>query len=78
MKDCFNISKDSLTPNELMRAMLLSEVDLLWNGGIGTYVKASDERHPEVGDRANGAQLWWKPDWRSPQNYPGSGTFMRR
>jgi len=55
MKDCFNIRRDSLTPNELMKAMLLSDVDLLWNGGIGTYVKASSERDGEVGDRANDA-----------------------
>ena len=35
--------------------MLRAPVDLLWNGGIGTYVKAQDERHAEVGDRANDA-----------------------
>ncbi len=43
------------TPNEIVRAILLMPVDLLWNGGIGTYVKASDESHNEVGDRANDA-----------------------
>jgi glutamate dehydrogenase len=43
----------ALTPNELVSAMLRAPVDLLWNGGIGTYVKASDERHADVGDRAN-------------------------
>ncbi len=45
----------SLTPAELMRAILLAEVDLLWNGGIGTYVKAATETHAEVGDKANDA-----------------------
>jgi len=55
MKACFGIRKDSLTPNELMRAMVMADVDLLWNGGIGTYVKASSERDAEVGDRANDA-----------------------
>jgi len=45
----------SLTPAELMRAILLAEVDLLWNGGIGTYVKASAETHAEAGDKANDA-----------------------
>jgi glutamate dehydrogenase len=45
----------SVAPNELIRAILLLPVDLLWNGGIGTYVKASDERNAEVGDRANDA-----------------------
>jgi glutamate dehydrogenase len=42
-----------LTPAELIRAILLAPVDLLWNGGIGTYVKAATESHPEVGDKAN-------------------------
>ncbi|HYL03363.1 MAG TPA: NAD-glutamate dehydrogenase [Steroidobacteraceae bacterium] len=40
-------------PNEIVRAILALPVDLLWNGGIGTYVKASDETHAEVGDRGN-------------------------
>jgi len=41
--------------NEVIRAILTLPVDLLWNGGIGTYVKASDERNAEVGDRTNDA-----------------------
>ncbi len=45
----------SLTPNELLRAILAAPVDLLWNGGIGTYVKATAESNAEVGDRANDA-----------------------
>ncbi|GAA0605425.1 NAD-glutamate dehydrogenase [Sporichthya brevicatena] len=45
----------AMTPNDLLRAILLAEVDLLWNGGIGTYVKASTETHAEVGDKANDA-----------------------
>ncbi len=45
--------KASLTPNDLIKMLLQMEVDLIWNGGIGTYVKASDETHAEVGDRAN-------------------------
>ncbi len=44
-----------MTPNELIRAILQAPVDLLWNGGIGTYVKAKDERNAEVGDKANDA-----------------------
>ncbi|HET7757551.1 MAG TPA: NAD-glutamate dehydrogenase [Steroidobacteraceae bacterium] len=40
-------------PNEIIRAILRTPVDLLWNGGIGTYVKASDETNAEVGDRGN-------------------------
>ena len=46
---------DRLTPAELMRAILTAPVDLLWNGGIGTYVKASAETNAEVGDKANDA-----------------------
>ncbi|HMK86571.1 MAG TPA: NAD-glutamate dehydrogenase [Steroidobacteraceae bacterium] len=41
------------TPNEVIKAILKSRVDLLWNGGIGTYVKASSESHLDVGDRSN-------------------------
>ncbi|MCX2970822.1 MULTISPECIES: NAD-glutamate dehydrogenase [Streptomyces] len=44
-----------LTPPELMQAILRAPVDLLWNGGIGTYVKASTESHADVGDKANDA-----------------------
>jgi len=42
-----------MTPNALISALLRARVDLLWNGGIGTYVKASRESHADVGDRAN-------------------------
>ena len=45
----------SVTGHELVRAILAMPVDLLWNGGIGTYVKSSRETHAEVGDRANDA-----------------------
>jgi glutamate dehydrogenase len=44
-----------MTPAELMRAILVAPVDLLWNGGIGTYVKASTETHAEAGDKSNDA-----------------------
>jgi glutamate dehydrogenase len=44
-----------MTPAELMKAILRAPVDLLWNGGIGTYVKASTESHADVGDKANDA-----------------------
>jgi glutamate dehydrogenase len=42
-------------PTELLRVILKAPVDLLWNGGIGTYIKAGSESHAEVGDRANDA-----------------------
>lgn len=53
MKKCFDIVDDQLTPNELIHALLKAPVDLVWNGGIGTYVKASIESHADVGDKAN-------------------------
>ena len=44
---------ERLTPQELMRSVLSAPVDLFWNGGIGTYVKASTESHADVGDKGN-------------------------
>ncbi|QAX81952.1 NAD-glutamate dehydrogenase [Candidatus Pseudomonas adelgestsugas] len=55
MKERFDILDDKLTPTELLNALLRAPVDLLWNGGIGTYVKASTESHADVGDKANDA-----------------------
>ncbi len=46
---------DRVTPNELIRALLLMDAELLWFGGIGTYVKCSHESNADVGDRANDA-----------------------
>ncbi len=47
--------KQSLAPNDLIQMILKMNVDLLWNGGIGTYVKATKETSVDVGDRANDA-----------------------
>ena len=44
-----------LSPQELMKAILTAPVDLFWNGGIGTYVKASSQTSAEVGDKSNDA-----------------------
>jgi len=48
-----HIDVTTMTPNELIHHILKAPADLLWNGGIGTYVKASDESDEAVGDRAN-------------------------
>jgi glutamate dehydrogenase len=48
-------SVEVMTPAELLKAILKAPVDLLWNGGIGTYVKAEAESNAEVGDKANDA-----------------------
>ena len=53
IKQRFDINEDKLSPNDLISALLKAPVDLLWNGGIGTYVKSSLENHADVGDKAN-------------------------
>ncbi|HVW68961.1 MAG TPA: NAD-glutamate dehydrogenase domain-containing protein, partial [Steroidobacteraceae bacterium] len=50
-----HIDATAATPAEIIRAILRMPVDLLWNGGIGTYVKSSHETNAEIGDRANDA-----------------------
>ncbi|PMH46498.1 NAD-glutamate dehydrogenase [Vibrio sp. 10N.286.49.B3] len=53
IQSMLGIKKSAMAPNDLIKAILLMEVDLLWNGGIGTYVKSTSESHVDVGDRAN-------------------------
>ncbi|WP_199029224.1 NAD-glutamate dehydrogenase [Ralstonia sp. ASV6] len=48
-----DVTATEMAPNDLLHAILKAPVDLLYNGGIGTYVKASSETHAQVGDRAN-------------------------
>ena len=55
MKTLTGLSRDEITPDELIHALLKSECDLLWFGGIGTYIKASHETHAAAGDRINDA-----------------------
>lgn len=55
VKRALFIDADQLTPNDLIKALLCSRVDLIWNGGIGTYVKSVSESDADVGDRANDA-----------------------
>ncbi len=55
IRERFGIAAERMTPAELIRTLLEAEVDLLWFGGIGTYVKAARESHADVGDRANDA-----------------------
>ncbi|WP_198034092.1 NAD-glutamate dehydrogenase [Acidihalobacter ferrooxydans] len=49
------VDTQRMTPPELIRAVLMAPVDLLWNGGIGTYVKAHTENNQDIGDRSNDA-----------------------
>ncbi|GAA3921296.1 NAD-glutamate dehydrogenase [Litoribacillus peritrichatus] len=53
MKAIFDIEADRLAPNDLIKHILKARVDLIWNGGIGTYVKSTEETDAQVGDRAN-------------------------
>lgn len=53
VQDILGLSKNKLTPNELIQGILRAPVDLLWNGGIGTFVRAASENNAGVGDRAN-------------------------
>ncbi|MEC8826639.1 MAG: NAD-glutamate dehydrogenase [Verrucomicrobiota bacterium] len=53
IRERFEIEAESLTPGELITVLLKANVDLLWNGGIGTFVKAESESHEEVGDKTN-------------------------
>ncbi len=55
VKQVLGITADALTPTELVNAILKAPVDLIYNGGIGTYVKAARESHAQAGDRANDA-----------------------
>jgi glutamate dehydrogenase len=51
----FDIQEKTLQPNEFIKKILTAKFDLLWNGGIGTFVKASTESHVDVGDKSNDA-----------------------
>ena len=64
IKKRLDLKADSLTPAELIKALLRASVDLLWFGGIGTYVKASDEVHADTGDRSNDSLRIDAPDLR--------------
>ncbi len=55
MKALFNIREDKLVPSELVRYILKAPVDLIWFGGIGTFIKSTGETNAEVGDHANDA-----------------------
>ncbi|WP_210395206.1 NAD-glutamate dehydrogenase [Motiliproteus sediminis] len=55
MQRRFGLQAKQMAPTELIHALLQAPVDLLWNGGIGTYVKSGAETHVDVGDKANDA-----------------------
>lgn len=53
IRELFEIEETKLHPNELIKRILKSNYDLLWNGGIGTYIKSSTETNSDVGDKSN-------------------------
>jgi glutamate dehydrogenase len=55
IRELLGVKEESVPPNRLVRALLTHRSDLLWFGGIGTFVKASDESDARAGDRANDA-----------------------
>ncbi len=55
VQEMIGVKAKAMTPNELIHMLLKAEVDLLWNGGIGTYIKASTETHADAQDKANDA-----------------------
>ncbi len=55
IKSLLDLTQDFIVPNDLIRAILKAPVDLLWNGGIGTFIKATHELHTQAGDRGNDA-----------------------
>ena len=55
LREWLGVEEEGMAPNELIRHLLKAPVDLLWNGGIGTYVKARAESKADVRDRANDA-----------------------
>lgn len=55
VQEMLGLYQEIVSSDELLRAILKSKVDLLWNGGIGTYVKAASESNERVGDKANDA-----------------------
>jgi glutamate dehydrogenase len=55
VREWLGVEAEQMTPNALIRELLKAPVDLLWNGGIGTYIKSMSESHADVGDLANNA-----------------------
>ncbi len=55
IKKRFDLDKDKVTPNDLIQAILKARTDLIWFGGIGTYIKSSKQSHADADDKANDA-----------------------
>jgi glutamate dehydrogenase len=76
IKALLDLSADRATPQEIMQAILRARADLLWFGGIGTFVRASDEADDKVGDRANDAIRITAAELRVPVVGEGANLGM--
>ncbi|MBS0243535.1 MAG: NAD-glutamate dehydrogenase, partial [Proteobacteria bacterium] len=76
VKSALGLTADELSPADLMRAILSADVDLLWFGGIGTYVRASAETDADAGDRANDAVRITAADLRAKVVGEGANLGM--
>jgi len=65
IKKRLDITQDKVTPNELIRALITARTDLLWFGGIGTYIKSSKETHADAGDKSTDALRVDAPEVRA-------------
>ena len=77
MRELLGLDTASATPLDVIRAMLIMPVDLLWNGGIGTYVKGTSESHAQIGDRTNDA-LRVNGAERTPRSWAKAATWVCR
>src|SRR6202000_1353729 len=55
IKKCFGLTQDNVTPDELMRAIIKADVELIWFGGIGTFIKSSKQSNADADDKSNDA-----------------------
>lgn len=55
IKKCFGMDSEQVTPDELIRAILKADVEMIWFGGIGTFLKSSKQSHAEADDKTNDA-----------------------
>lgn len=76
IKQALDTQKDTMVPNELIRAILKAPVDLIWNGGIGTFVKSTQETHADAGDRTNDAIRLDAPELRARAIAEGGNLGM--
>ncbi len=76
VKALTGLTEDAVTPDQLMKALLGADIDLLWFGGIGTYIKASTQSHADVSDKSNDALRMDAKDLRAKVIAEGANLGM--